>query len=53
MTTKKIFEEWSKDLPYRRKIQLAEEILLISGDTDLTPEEQKILREAKKFLLEE
>lgn len=50
-----IFNEWAEDLPHERKVQVAEELLLISGSdklTPLTPEEQKIVEEAEKFLLQ-
>ena len=52
MTYKEIFNEWTEDLPHRRKVQVAEELLLISENKDLTPEEQKKVEEAKKYLLQ-
>ncbi len=53
MTIEKIFSEWVNDIPFERKVQLAKEIVMISGDTNLTPEEERISQEAEKFLLEE
>ncbi len=55
MDGNKIFQEWAEDLPHERKVQVAEELLLISGSdklTPLTPKEQKIVEEAEKFLLQ-
>ena len=52
MEGKKIFEEWAEDLPHKRKVQIAEELLLISKSNKLTPEEQKIVDDAEKYLLQ-
>ena len=55
MEDRDIFDKWAEDLPHERKVQVAEELLLISGSdklTPLTPEEQKIVEEAEKFLLQ-
>ena len=53
MTYKDIFKQWNDDLPPKRKVQVAEQLLLISGSNNkLTPEEKKIVKEAEKFLLQ-
>ena len=53
MTYKDIFKQWNDDLPPKRKVQVAEQLLLISGSNNkLTPEEKKIVEEAEKFLLQ-
>ena len=52
MEGKLIFNEWIEDLPLERKVRIAEQLLLISGSNKLTPEEQKIVEEAEKFLLQ-
>ena len=53
MTYKDIFKQWNDDLPPNRKVQVAEQLLLISGSNNkLTPEEQEIVKEAEKFLLQ-
>lgn len=52
MTYKDIFNEWTDDLPHKRKVQVAEELLLIAKSNHLTLDEQKKVDEAEKFLLQ-
>lgn len=49
-----IFDKWANDLPILEKINLSKQILLISSTLiELTPQEERIVKEAKRFLLDE
>ena len=52
MEDRDIFDKWEEDLPLERKVRIAEELLLISESNELTPDKQKIVDEAEKFLLQ-
>ena len=52
MTVNAIFNEWAENLPHKRKVQIAEELLLISRSHKLTPEEQRTVDDAEKYLLQ-
>ena len=52
MTYKQIFNEWTSDLPHKRKVQVAEQLLLIAKSNHLTLDEQKKVEEAEQFLLQ-
>ncbi len=52
MTINAIFNEWAEDLPHKRKVQVAQELLFLSRSNKLTYEEQKIAEDAEKYLLQ-
>ena len=52
MTYNKLLTEWNKNLPPRRKFQIAEQIILFSVNLqELTSNEQKTIEEARLSLL--